>query len=254
METLFFLLLLEVVGHMVPQLLNGYSMIIVTGASRNIGRYLFSEFKENGESVIGTYNSTFKGLENDMSIYYKVDVSDYDSVKEWISSIKDQLKNVILINCAAISYNAFAHKADVNQWHKVINTNLLGTFNVIHELLPIMREQNYGRIINISSVVAQLPTPGVSAYAASKSALWGLTKSLSAENGSKGITVNTINLGYVNLGMGINEVPSAYQEKIKTMIPNGRFCEPIEIYKTIRYIIENEYVNGSALDINGGLI
>jgi NAD(P)-dependent dehydrogenase (short-subunit alcohol dehydrogenase family) len=117
-----------------------------------------------------------------------------------------------------------------------------------------MREQNFGRIINFSSVVTQLPTPGVSAYAASKSALIGLTKSLATENGAKGITVNAINLGYVNLGMGINDVPEAYQEKMKNQIPSHRFCEPEEVFQTVQYLIQTEYVNGATIDINGGII
>jgi 3-oxoacyl-[acyl-carrier protein] reductase len=77
---------------------------------------------------------------------------------------------------------------------------------------------------------------------------------LAAENASKSITINAINLGYVNLGMGINEVPVTYQEKMKTQIPAGRFCEPEEIYNTVKYLIQTEYINGAAIDINGGLI
>jgi len=183
-----------------------------------------------------------------------VDVSDFDSVRCMISSIKESLSQITLLNCAGISYNSFAHKADIEKWGRVIDVNLKGTFNVIHELLPLMREQGYGRIINFSSVIASLPTPGVSAYAASKAGLIGLTKSLAAENASKGITVNAINLGYVNIGMGVNDVPLDYQMKMKLQIPAGRFCEPEEIYNTVKYLIETEYVNGAAIDINGALI
>ncbi|MBP1671863.1 MAG: family oxidoreductase, partial [Bacteroidetes bacterium] len=107
------------------------------------------------------------------------------------------------MNCAGISYNSYAHKADIDKWNKVIEVNLNGTFNVIRNILPIMREQSYGRIINFSSIVTSLPTPGVSAYAASKAGLIGLTKSLAVENASKRITVNAINLGYANIGMGL---------------------------------------------------
>lgn len=229
-------------------------MIIITGASKGIGRYLFSRFKEENESVIGTYNSTMDGFEQDKKDYYSVDISAFLSVRDFVNSIKDGLQNIILINCAGISYNAFAHKSEIEKWEKVIDVNVKGAFYIIHELLPFMREQNFGRIINFSSVVTQLPTPGISAYAASKSALIGLTKSLAIENGSKGITVNAINPGYVNLGMGINDVPEAYQEKIKSQIPFKRFCEPEEIYQTVQYLIRTEYVNGSAIDINGGII
>ncbi len=230
-------------------------MIIITGASKGIGRFLFSKFKEQNQAVVGTYNNTFVGLEADMDSYFKVNVADYNEVKKMISSIhQSELKNLILINCAGISYSSFAHKADVQKWYEVIDVNVKGSFNFIHQLLPIMRNQNYGRVINFSSVIAKFPTAGVSAYAASKAALIGLTKSLSAENASKGITVNAINLGYTNIGMGVNDVPQPVQEKLKTQIPAGRFCNPEEVYLTVKFLIENEYVNGADINLNGGLV
>ena len=234
--------------------LNGHNMILITGASKGVGRFLFKRFKQDGLKVLGTYSSTTEGFEDDLKSYYQVDVSDYNAVKDMIRFIKESLSQIVLLNCAGISYNSFAHKADIEQWGKVIDVNLKGSFNFIHELLPIMREQGYGRIINFSSVIATLPTPGVSAYAASKAGLLGLTKSLAAENASKGVTVNAINLGYVNIGMGVNDVPIEYQAKMKMQIPAGRFCEPEEVYNTVKYLIETEYVNGTAIDINGALI
>ncbi len=229
-------------------------MIIIVGASKGIGRYLFSQLKQDGKKVIGTYNTTISGLDKDIRFYYKTDVSDTKAVEYLIAQIKEELKDIVLLNCAGVSYNSFAHKVDIQKWHQVIDVNLKGSFNMIRALLPVMREQGYGRIINFSSVVTSLPTPGVSAYAASKAGLLGLTKSLAAENASKGITVNAINLGYVNLGMGINEVPPAYREKIKIQIPADRFCEPEEVYNTVKYLIQTEYVNGAAINVNGALI
>jgi len=236
------------------QSLNGDNMIIITGASKGIGRYLFTRFKEDGSTVLGTYNSTKDGFDEDKIYYCFVDISNIESVEKMVTSIQDLLSKIVLLNCAGISYTSFAHKADVDLWSRVIDVNLKGSFNMIHALLPIMREQCYGRIINFSSVVTSLPTPGVSAYAASKAGLLGLTKSIAAENASKGITINAINLGYVNIGMGVNDVPLAYQEKIKSQIPAGRFCEPEEVYNTVKYLIQTEYVNGAAIDINGALI
>ena len=229
-------------------------MIIITGASRGIGRYLFQQFSKEGYNVIGTYNSSIAEISEDTDRYFKVDVSEYNSVKTFIESIKEKCKEIILLNCAGISYNTFAHKADIEKWSKVIDVNLKGTFHIIHELLPIMRSENYGRIINFSSVVTSLPTPGTSAYTASKAAILGLTKTLAVENASKGMTVNAIKLGYVNIGMGINDVPKEYYDKVISQIPAGRFCEPQEVYNTIKYIINSEYLNGAAIDLNGGLI
>ena len=229
-------------------------MYIVTGASKNVGRYLFSRLKAAGEQVVGFYNSTIEGFEEDASEYFKVDISDYDAVKVWVDSMRGQLSRIVLVNCAGMSYTGFAHKADVEKWQRVIEVNLMGTFNLIRELLPIMREEGYGRIINFSSVVAVYPTPGVSAYAASKAGLIGLTKSLAVENASKGITVNAINLGYVSIGMGVEEVPPAYQEKMKGNIPVGRFCSPEEVYNTVRYLVDTEYVTGADINVNGGIV
>jgi NAD(P)-dependent dehydrogenase (short-subunit alcohol dehydrogenase family) len=228
-------------------------MIIITGASRNIGKYLFERYLDK-ENVFGTFYSTSLESLSFKDRLFQVDISDINSVIQFYHQIESHLSDITLINCAGISYNSYAHKSDPLEWKKVIDTNLTGTFYMISALLPKMREQNFGRIINFSSVVAQKGTPGISAYAASKSGLWGMSKSICAENGSKNITINNINLGYVNLGMGIENVPMSYQEIIKEQIPSKSFCEPEEIYNTIEYLRNNSYINGSSIDLNGGLI
>lgn len=226
-------------------------MIIITGASRGVGRYLFETFFSERFEVIGTYN---KSIEHISDRHYKIDITDYQAVNNWIYSAGLRFENLVLINCAGISYNTFAHKADINKWHHVIDVNIKGTFNIIHCLLPVMRKQGYGRIINFASVVTKLPTVGISAYTASKTAINGLTKVLAKENASKGITVNSINLGYSNIGMGVDEVPEGNKKLLLQNIPMGRFCEPSEIFKTVKFIIETDYINGSIIDLNGGLI
>ena len=226
-------------------------MIIITGASRGIGKFLFERFCKEGEIVYGTYNSTFPDTEK-IEYFTKVDISCIPSIKKWVNKIKDKITRVILINCAGTNYSSFAHKSDIKKWIEVINVNLIGTFNVIHAFLPYMREENYGRIINLSSVVAQIGVPGTSAYAASKAGLCGLTKSIAVENAKKGITINTLNLGYFNIGM-INDVPKDFQKAIKEKIPSGNFGDPENIFKAVKFLIEADYVNGTSIDINGGL-
>lgn len=225
-------------------------MILITGASKNIGKYLFEKYLSRSEDVYGTYNNTTDLINYRLS---KVDISNYQNVSDWVSSIEN-LNNITLINCAGITYNSFAHKADPDKWKKVFEVNVFGTFNCIRIILPLMRQQQFGRIINFSSVVPQKPTPGVSAYSASKSALWGLTKSVCAEVGILNITINNINLGYVNLGMGVEMVPEKYQEILKQQIPSGMFCEPRDIFQTVEYLRETCYINGSSIDLSGGLI
>ncbi len=227
--------------------------IIITGASRGVGKYLFDFYTNRGEVVYGTYNST-PPLDVDLDFFYKVDVSNYANVKRWITEISHRLENIVLVNCAGISYNSFAHKCDINRWNEVIDVNLKGTFNVIRCLLPIMRDQSFGRIINMSSVVAQLPTPGISAYAASKAALYGLSKSICVENARKCITINSISMGYMDIGMGVNDVPAEYRSIITKQIPSNKFGDAEEIINTIDYIITTPYLTGSNIDINGGLL
>lgn len=228
-------------------------MIIITGASKGIGRFLTEEFVSSNENVYGFYNTTLQSDLSHKERYIQMNISDYSKISEWVHNHSSEFKNITLINCAAINYNSFAHKADIHKWAEVININIIGTFNVIHALLPLMREQNFGRIINFGSVVADLPSPGISAYAASKSALFGLSKSLAAENAAKGITINNINLGYSELGM-ISQVPEDYLKEILKKIPSGKLCSKEDIFKTVQFIRSNEYLNGANINLNGGLV
>lgn len=229
-------------------------MIVITGASKGIGRFLLERFINDNNKVLGTYNSTSVESLKYRDVYHRLNITDVNAIQSWISSIRDQLNSIVLINCAGISYSTYAHKADLDLWSNVIHVNLVGTFNVIRNLLPIMREQNYGRIINFSSVVGSLPTPGVSAYAASKSALNGLAKSLAIESALKGITVNNIELGYAEIGMGINEVTVEFEQIIKERIPSREFCNPDDIYESVKFLIKTEYINGASIKLNGGLV
>lgn len=226
-------------------------VVLITGASKGIGHFLFNHFDEKKIPVYGTYNSSKNAISSNKS-YSKVDITNISDVKNWIDNLKID-SNIILINCAGISYNSFFHKSDYDNWKKVIDVNLIGTYNVIRTVIPLMRESNYGRIINFSSVTAIKPTPGISAYAASKSALWGLSKSLSIENASKGITINNINLGYSELGM-ISQVPPNFMKIIKSQIPSGELCEKEDILNCIYFLINSKYLNGSSIDLNGGLV
>jgi NAD(P)-dependent dehydrogenase (short-subunit alcohol dehydrogenase family) len=227
-------------------------MYIITGAARGIGKFLFEKLAAANEPVLGTYHLAVPEHQ-ERGRYFQVDITDYGQVCSWIESVKAELQRVVLINCAGTNYNAVGHKADMQKWADVIRVNLIGTYHVIGALLPIMRDQNWGRIINFSSVVAQMGVPGTSAYAASKSGLWGLSRALAVENARKGITVNNLNLGYFNIGM-IAEVPPEFQQLVKAKIPSGQFGDPENIYRAVRFIVSNDYVNGTSIDISAGLV
>ena len=226
-------------------------MIIISGASRGIGKYLFETFRKENIDAIGLFNSTKP--ERFSEYYYKIDIRNFQEVEKTITSIISDVDNLVLINCASINYNAYAHKSEPAKWKDVIETNLIGTYNLIRCVLPRMREINQGRIINFASVLAVKGTPGVSAYASTKSAFVGLSKSISVENANKNITINNINLGYSVLGI-IREVPEKFKEKLMNEIPIGRLCNPNEILSTVNYLINTGYITGESININGGLI
>lgn len=227
-------------------------MIIITGINGGIGNYLFNAFLEENEVLTGTYH-----LNRPEGPQYRdcvqLDITDIKQIEAFVKTHEAQLKNITLINCAGISYNSFAHKSDVEEWAQVIHVNLTGTFYLIRCILPLMRGQHFGRIINLSSVVAQTGVIGTSAYAASKAGLNGMIKSIALENAQKNITVNNINLGYFKVGM-INTVPQELQQQIRSKIAVHEFGDPSNILKTVRYLRETDYINGSCLDLNGGLV
>lgn len=225
--------------------------ILITGASRGIGLFLMQELLKQGHEAEGIFHNTLP-LEELKPFLTKVDITDELQVQEWVKRVVKPKDKIVLINCAGTNYNAFAHKAKLQLWRNVIDINLIGSFSAINAVLPFMREKNFGRIINFSSVVAQKGIAGTSAYAASKAAMWGMTKSIAVENASKGITINNLNLGYFSIGM-IKDVPEEMLSIIKKNIPVQQLGAPIDILNTINYLIDTAYITGTSIDVNGGL-
>jgi len=226
-------------------------MIIITGASGAIGLKLFEHYSSRSSDAIGIFNKNKRATFSEGNLF-QLDISNYSKVESFINSINVKLENVCLINGAAITYDAFTHKSEPDKWAKIINVNLIGTYNMIRALLPVMREQEYGRIINLSSVVAQKGAIGTSSYAASKAGLWGLTKTVALENANKNILINSINLGYMEAGM-TKRIPSELQRQIKDSIPLKKFGPISDIILSIDFLINSTYITGTSIDINGGL-
>jgi len=225
-------------------------LIIIFGASGGIGRFLFHVFRDSGEMVLGT---RFSAKQDELDLV-QVDVSDYSNVKEWCDGLLTKgLEKIVLINCAGISFASTLHKSDNTEWKRVIDVNIGGVYNTVRCLLPAMREQGYGRIINFSSVVANISVMGTSAYATSKAALHSFVRSIAIENASKGITANNISLGYSEIGMGQTKITEEMRKDLLERIPAKRFCRPDEILAGVKFLIENQYVNGASIDMDGGL-
>ena len=227
-------------------------IIIITGASKGLGKYLISNLE--AEKRVGTYLQTKPDLALPKSDFYRVDVEKESNVINFAREIEENYarRKIVLVNNAGINIDSMTHKCDKNDWDKVINTNLRGPFFMAKHLLPLMRKKNWGRIINISSVVSQLGISGTVAYSASKSGLFGLTKTIAKENAKKEITVNCLSLGYFSVGMQ-KRLPKSVSEAIQSEIPKGVFGDPQNILLAVKFLIEADYVTGSVININGGL-
>ena len=153
---------------------------------------------------------------------------------------------------ATYSFDGLVINYDSDEWKKTFDVNVNGPFYLIKNLLPLMVDQKYGRIISISSFLASEGAPGAAAYSSSKSSLIGLTKSLSKEYGRFNITSNIIELGYFNRGL-IERFSKEDLEKALKIIPLKKLGNVKEISETIKLIINSEYINGSILKLNGGI-
>jgi NAD(P)-dependent dehydrogenase (short-subunit alcohol dehydrogenase family) len=226
-------------------------MIVITGASRGIGHFLFNEFEREGhETVVGTYHNTIPvGGSNR---YYQVDVTKEDEVGKFAKHCSEG-REIKLVHCAGVTSNAYLGNTELVDWEKVLAVNTTSAFLLCREFLPAMRRQKYGRIVFFSSVVPQLGVAGTSAYAASKAALWGLAKTIAKENALENITCNTLNLGYFNAGM-INEIPEPHLPHIINSIPMKKLGAPINICYALRFLFLSDYTTGCQININGGLV
>lgn len=224
--------------------------ILIAGASGGIGKFLAKELCQDHE-VYGNYNSRkpVTDLPYEMT---KVNITIESEVSAWINDVCNSDDDLALIYCVGVNYNCTMHRSDSDRWREVIESNIIGVQHVLRYILPYMRSRGFGRIVLLSSVVPQIGVPGTSAYAASKSAMWGLSKAVAKENTKNGITINTINLGYFNIGM-IQDVPSEMLENIVQSIPMGRLGDPVNILKAVEFILDADYLTGSIIDLNGGL-
>lgn len=227
--------------------------IILTGASGGLGHYLAFGLWVDFD-VIGTY---FQHEPDDLQPFqagcYRVDVSDAQSVAAFAAQVLPRLGPVVLVNLAGVSIDGMAHKLAEDAWDQVLDTNLKGAWLMSRALLPHMRAFGWGRIVNVSSVVGQMGVPGTAAYAASKAGLFGLTKTLAAENAAKGITVNALALGYFGIGLGMT-LDAKTVDAVNARIPMGHFGDPANVEEAIRFCIAAGYMTGATINLNGGLV
>jgi acetoacetyl-CoA reductase len=231
----------------------------VTGGTRGIGGAISVGLKEAGYKVAANYGgndeaaSAFK--EKTGIAVYKWDVSDFEACKQGIAKVEANLGVIdVLVNNAGITRDTTLHRMTLDQWRAVISTNLDSVFNMIRNVIEGMRERNYGRIINISSINGQKGQFGQANYSAAKAGLVGFTKAVAQENAAKGITVNVVAPGYIGTEM-VRAVPEdVLKSKILPLIPVGRLGEPEEIARCVVFLAGEEagFITGSTLSANGG--
>lgn len=229
--------------------------VLVTGGSRGIGLAVVKLFASNGYNVVATYNKSrpTETLEN--VIYKKLDLTNSIEVTELIEFLKTQdLMPSILVNNAGIAKDKMFHKMSSFDWSDVIDLNLKSIFNITQPIYTKMREDKFGRIINISSVNAKKGQIGQVNYCAAKAGIIGFTKALALEGANYGITVNTVSPGYTQTDMmaAINPV---ILSNIVDSIPLKRLADAQEIASLVFYISQegSGYITGADYDINGGL-
>jgi acetoacetyl-CoA reductase len=235
---------------------------IITGGTRGIGRAIAEELVNNDFQVVVTYNSSaaqaekMRALFQDKILIKKTDVSKEAEVDALFNEIQTKFGRIdVLVNNAGITQDKTFHKMDADDWHHVIDVNLNGTFYCCNQAINKMRDQKFGRIINISSIVGQKGNFGQANYAASKAGLLGLTKTLALENAMKGITVNAVCPGFIETDM-VSAIPEEVKQKIQDEIPMKRFGTAKEVAKAVKFLVSEDaaYITGQELNINGGLL
>ena len=181
-----------------------------------------------------------------------VDITNYFDIKNFfLGNVVD-----IVVNLSGYNFNCFLHKYNddvkLKERDEQVNVVINGTLNIMSNCLPQMRERGYGRIILTSSILASKPVAGTSIYSGCKAFMDNLAKTCSVENLSRGITCNTLQLGYMDGGLTY-KVPEPFRRKIKENMPLKRWGTIEEIQNTIKYLINTEYVSGCAMKVNGGL-
>jgi acetoacetyl-CoA reductase len=231
---------------------------LVTGGTRGIGAAISKYLLKQGYYVIANYHSrddaaqTFK-KETGVDVA-KFDVSKFSDVQKNIAALVEQHGKIdVLVNNAGITKDGFLHKMSEDDWDVVIETNLKSAFNLCRAIIPVMRENDFGRIINISSINAQKGQFGQTNYCAAKAGLIGFTKALALEGARKNITANVICPGYIETEM-TDAIPAEILTEIIKTIPAGRLGRPQEIGSLVSYLasVEASYITGAVFSANGG--
>jgi 3-oxoacyl-[acyl-carrier protein] reductase len=238
-------------------------LVLVTGASRGIGRAIALTLGDAGATVIGTATSD-EGAANISKIFtennilgkgMKLNVTDNDQISALIKSITEDYGSIdILINNAGITRDNILVRMKEDEWDDIINTNLSSVYKMSKAVLRGMIKKRSGRIISITSVVGATGNAGQSNYAAAKAGIMGFTKSLAREVGVRGITVNAIAPGFIKTDM-TDALPDEQKEVLASQIPLARLGTVDEIAQSVLFLASESgsYITAQTLHVNGGM-
>jgi len=233
---------------------------IITGGAQGFGFDIAKRFLSSGAKVIiwdidkNELIKALKELNNSNLSSYVVDVSDFDQVKEIVEKITKDLNIDILINNAGITGSTTSlWEYNVKEWSKIINVNLMGTFNTCKCVVPNMIKNNYGRIVNVASVAGKDGNANASAYSSAKAGVIGLTKSLGKELADKDIAVNAVTPAGAKTRI-LDQMSKEHVARMLSKVPRGRFLEIEEFTSLICWLSseENSFSTGAVFDISGG--
>lgn len=237
-------------------------VILITGASRGIGRATAKMLAENGAHVIINYNGSENAaqslvkelsLENHDAVLFKADVSKEDDVKNLFNFIKEKFGKIdVLINNAGVMRNNLIMMTPVDDFEKIIDVNCKGVFLCTRFFSRMMMKQKYGKIINTASIAGVYGNSGQSVYSASKSFVIGYTKASAKELGKYGITVNAIAPGFTETDMSA-DTPDKFRTELLAKKALGRFGTPEDIAKVMLFLSSDlsDYISGQVIGVDG---
>lgn len=237
---------------------------IITGATRGIGRAIASAFLAAGATVLGIYGSNEQAAAafhdehralGDRLQLFKCNVADYEEVKDFYQTVEAGFDTIdILVNNAGIRSDAVLAMMQPEEWQRVIDVNLHGSFYMSKHAVMLMMKQKYGRIIHISSPMAYLGFAGQSNYAASKAGQIGMMRSLARETASRKITVNCVLPGFIDTEL-LSGLRPEQLEEYRKLVPLKRFGRPEEVAEAVLFLASGRasYITGAILEVNGGI-
>jgi len=230
---------------------------LVTGGTRGIGAAIALGLKSCGYKVAANYvgnDEAAKAFKSEHGIdVFKWDVGSFAACAAGIKDVEGALGPIdILVNNAGITRDSMLHKMTPEQWREVVDVNLDSMFNMCRNVIDSMRDRNFGRILNISSINGQKGQMGQTNYSAAKAGIIGFTKALAQETAKKGITVNVIAPGYIDTEM-LQAVPQKVLDSIIATIPVGRLGKADEIAKMVCFLAAEDagFITGATMTVNG---